>query len=62
MNPFLTSTQCVAHKTNLAALEASKMETCKEFSLDVDHVLNALAGHSNKSSKRNKLCKLYKMN
>jgi energy-converting hydrogenase A subunit M len=33
-------------------LEASKTESCKELSLDVDHVLNALASHFNKSSKR----------
>ena len=52
VNHFLTSIYCVAHKTNLAALEASKTDGCKELSLDVDHVLNALAGHFNKSFKR----------
>ena len=51
MNPFLTSTRCVDHRTNLAASEASKTTSCKELSLDVDHVLNALAGHFNKSYK-----------
>jgi Domain of unknown function (DUF4371)/hAT family C-terminal dimerisation region len=52
VNPFLTSTHCVAHRTNLAALEASKSESCKGISADVDSVVNALAGHFKKSSKR----------
>ncbi len=52
MNPFLTSIHCVAQRINLAALEASKTASCEELSLDVDHVLNALAGHFNKSFER----------
>ena len=52
MNPFLTSIHCVAQRINLAALEASKTASCEELSLGVDHVLNALAGYFNKSSKR----------
>ena len=51
VNHFLTSTHCVAHRSNLVALEASKTNDCKNLSLDVHHVLNALAGHFNKSSK-----------
>jgi hypothetical protein len=52
VNPFLTSTHCVAHKTNLAALEASKNESCKDMSSEVDSMLNTLAGHLKKSCKR----------
>jgi hypothetical protein len=29
VNHFLISTHCVAHRANLAALEASKIESCK---------------------------------
>ena len=39
-------------QNNLAALEASKTNKFKELSLNVDHVLNALAGHFNKFSNR----------
>ena len=52
VNYFLTSIHCVAHITNLAAFEASKTESCKDLSLDVDHVLNAFAGDFNKFSKK----------
>ena len=52
VNHFLTSIYCIAHRTCFVALEASKTYCCKESSLVVDHVLNALAGHFNKSSKR----------
>ena len=31
VNHFLTSTHCVGHKTNLAALEASKTNGCKKI-------------------------------
>src|ERR1700738_4394273 len=51
VNPFLTSTHYVAHRTNLAALEAFKIKSCKKLSLNVDHVLNTLASHFNKFSK-----------
>jgi hypothetical protein len=52
VNPFLTSTHCVPHRTNLAALEASKNESCKNMSSEVDSLLNTLAGHLKKSCKR----------
>ena len=52
VNIFLTSIYCVAHRTNLVALELLKQKNFKELSLDVDHISNALAGHFNKSSKR----------
>ena len=44
INPFLTSTHCVAHRTNLATLEASKNQSCKEMSVAIDSMLNTLAG------------------
>ena len=62
VNPFLTSTHCVAHRTNLAALEASKNESCKEMSTAVDSMLNTLAGLFKKSSKKNQPFKPFKMN
>ena len=52
VNPFLTSVHCVAHRTNLAALDASKAADCKELSKDIDNILNIVAGHFKKSSKR----------
>jgi hypothetical protein len=52
VNPFLTSTHCVAHRTNLAALEASKNESYKDMLSEVDSMLNTLSGHFKKSCKR----------
>jgi hypothetical protein len=52
VNPFLTSTHYVAHRTNLAALKAAKNESCKAISSEVDSMLNTLAGHFKKSCKR----------
>jgi hypothetical protein len=51
LNPFLTSTHCIAHRTNLAALEASKNESCKAISSEVDSMLNTLVGHFKNSYK-----------
>jgi hypothetical protein len=50
--PFMTSSHCVAHRTNLAALEAAKTPACKEVSANVDALLNVLAAHFKVSSKR----------
>ena len=41
VNSFFTSIHCIAHRTNLAALEASKTNSCKESLLDV----SALSSH-----------------
>ena len=52
INPFLISIHCMAHCTNLAALEASKNQSCKEMSAVVDSMLNTLADLFKKSSKK----------
>ena len=52
INPFLTFTHCVAHRTNLAALEASKNQSCKEMSTAIDSMLNTLVGLFKKPSKK----------
>ena len=62
VNPFLTSTHCVAHRTNLAALEASKNQSCKEMSTAVDSMLNTLAGLLKNPPKKNQPLKPSKMN
>lgn len=52
VNPFLTSIHCVAYKTNLVVLEASKNESCKDKSSKIDSMMNTLASYFNKSCKR----------
>ena len=52
LNPFILSCHCVAHRTNLASLDASKASDCKVISDDVDMILNAIASYFNSSSKR----------
>ena len=42
-SPFMTSTHCISHRTNLAALEASKTSSCKELSVEIDTLINNLA-------------------
>jgi len=43
VNPFLLSCHCVAHRTNLAALDASKAPNCKVISSEIDTLLNSIA-------------------
>ena len=62
VNPFLTSTHCMVHCTNLVAFEASKNQSCKEMSTAIDSMLNTLAGLFKKSSKKNQPFKPSKMN
>jgi hypothetical protein len=52
LNPFILSCHCVAHRTNLASLDASKTSDCKVISDEVDRILNAIASYFNSSSKR----------
>jgi hypothetical protein len=47
----MISTHCIAHRTNLAALEASKNPSCKELSVKIDTLINDLASHFKKSCK-----------
>ena len=55
VNPFLTAVHCVAHRTNLAALQAANTKPCDIISSKVDDLMNSLAAHFKKSSKR-KVC------
>lgn len=52
VSPFMTSTHCIAYRTNLAALEASKNPSCKELYSEIDTLIDDLASHFKKSSKR----------
>ena len=52
VNPFITTVHCIAHKTNLAALQAASTKPCDVMSSKVDDLLNFLAAHFKKSSKR----------
>ena len=52
VNHFLTSIHCVAHMTNLAAIDATKVEPCKNMSKEIDALLNSVAVHFKKSCKR----------
>lgn len=52
MNPFLFSCHCVAHRINLAALDAAKAPDCKVVSSEIDALLNSISSFFNKSSKR----------
>ena len=52
VNPFLTSVHCVAHRTNLAALDAAKKPQCRDMSKKIDAVVNGVAKFFKTSSKR----------
>ena len=52
VNPFLTSIHCVAQRTNLAAIDATKVGPCKIMSKEIDALLNSVAMHFKKSCKR----------
>ena len=52
INHFLTSVHCVAHRTNLAAIDATKVGPCKDMSREIDALLNSVAVHFKKSCKR----------
>ena len=50
--PFILSCHCVAHRTNLATLDAFKISDCNVISDEVDTILNAIVFYFNNSSKR----------
>jgi len=51
INPFLLSCHCVTHKTNLAALDATKSPQCKVIFDTIDSLLNFISSFFNKSCK-----------
>ena len=52
VNLFITAVHCIAHRTNLATLQAASTKPCDVMSSKVDDLLISLAGHFKKSSKR----------
>ena len=52
VNPFLLICHCVAHRTNLAALDAAKTPDCKVTSTEIDILINSISSFFHKSSKR----------
>jgi hypothetical protein len=52
LNPFLTFVHCVAHRTNLGALEAPKNVSCKAISTNIDNILNKTTAYFKKSAGR----------
>jgi hypothetical protein len=52
VNHFLTSIHCVAHMTNLAAIDVTKVEPCKIMSKEIDVLLNSVAMDFKKSCNR----------
>jgi len=56
VNPFKLFVHCVAHRTNLASLDAVGSRSCKDVSKVIDKLLNDIVAHFKKSSKAK--CKL----
>lgn len=50
ISPFLTSVHCVAHRTNLAALEAVKYNKC--LSTETDALVNSMPAYFKNSGKK----------
>ena len=51
VNPFSLSIHCVAHRTNLASLDAASSASCKNLSTLLDNLINDIASHFKRSSK-----------
>ena len=43
MSPFLINIHCIAHRTNLAILQALQCVDCMNISLGIDNIINLLA-------------------
>ena len=43
VNSFLLACHCVAHRTNLAALDAAKTPDCKILSTEIDVLINSIS-------------------
>ena len=52
VNSFLLDCHCVAHGTNLAALDVAKTLDCKVLSTEIDVLINSISSFFHKSSKR----------
>ena len=51
VNPFILSIYCVAHRTNLASLDAANSASYKNLSTLLDNLINDTASHFKRSSK-----------
>jgi hypothetical protein len=51
-SPFITSTHCIANRTNLTALEASNNPSCKKLYVEINTLINDLASHFKKLYKK----------
>ena len=50
--PFLINIHYIAHKTNLAALQAAQCVDCKKMSLEIYNMINLLAEMFKRSGKK----------
>lgn len=50
-NLFLTSVYCVAHRTNLTAIDVLKVGPYKDMSREINALLNSVTMHFKKSCK-----------
>ena len=52
INPFILTCHCVAHRTNLALLNAAKTPDCKVLSTEIDVFINSISSYFHKSNER----------
>ena len=52
VSPFLINIHCIAHRTNLAALQAAQCVDCKKMSSEIDNMVNLLAEMFKRSGKK----------
>ena len=52
VSPFLINIHCIAHRTNLAALQATQCDDCKKISSEIDNMINLLAKMFKRSGKK----------
>ena len=56
INSFLTSVHCVTYRTNLTAIDVTKVGLCKAMSREIDVLLNLVTMHFKKSCKNKVHC------
>ena len=52
VSPFLINIHCIAHRTNLVALQATQYVDCKKISSEIDNIVNLLAKMFKSSRKK----------
>ena len=53
VSPFLINIHCIAHRTNLVALQVAQCVDCKKMSSEIDNMVNLLAQMFKRSCKKN---------